>query len=512
MLQLIGVVCTIVVASLYPALAHAWGPEGHAIVAEIAQRRLDPAARDAVRTLLGTDASLASLSSWADDVRDQRPGTYNWHFVDIPLAGGDYNAARDCPPSAKGDCVVAEIGRLRRELRCAPAMEARVEALKFAVHFVADIHQPLHALGDKRGGNDQPVQGSIHGKICKGQCDVAPEAKNLHALWDSLLIRRTVWNWGAYVDRLEGAWLRSDGFEQRMTGDTAADWASQSHAVGRTIWSPDLVPPDGTIDDSYYETVLPILDQQLALGGVRLARLLNEAFSSPACGDGADAVSRTLPSAAAGLTPASNLGDLKGALTRYHDMRRDNGQSAYERDQSAVGEAATAWVKRQAAQVGRPAMVLDVDETALDNWLEIKRNDFGYIVKGACTLEPGTSCGALAWNESGKAPAVKATLALFEAARSNGVAVFFITGRHEAERAATEANLRAAGYEGWAGLIMRPDGWSTPSAANFKAPERARLVREGYTIIANVGDQPSDLAGGYAQRSFLMPNPFYRIR
>ena len=387
----------------------------------------------------------------------------------------------------------------------------RVEALKFAVHFVADIHQPLHAVGDRRGGNDQPVRGSVHGKTCRGQCDVALDARNLHALWDSVLIRRTVRNWGKYVDRLEGAWLRSDGFEQRMTGDTALDWALQSHAVGGMIWSPELVPPDGAVDDNYYEAVLPILDQQLALGGVRLARFLNEALSSSACVDGARPVSRALPSTATGLTPEANLGELKRTLTRYHDERRDNGRSAYERDQSAVGEAATVWIKQQAARVAKPAMILDVDETSLDNWLEIKRNDFGYIVKGTCTLEPGTSCGALAWNASGRAPAIRSTLALFNAARANGVAVFFVTGRHEAERAVTEANLRAAGYEGWAGLVMRPDGRSTPSAADYKAPERARLVRRGYTIIANVGDQPSDLAGGYAQRSFLMPNPFYRI-
>jgi acid phosphatase len=126
-------------------------------------------------------------------------------------------------------------------------------------------------------------------------------------------------------------------------------------------------------------------------------------------------------------------------------------------------------------------------------------------------LRPGYACGANAWEQSAKAPAIAPTLSLFKAARDHGVAVFFITGRHEAERSATEKNLRATGFDGWAGLVMRPDALSTPSAADYKAPERARIALAGYTVIANVGDQPSDLAGGYAERSFLMPNPFYRI-
>jgi acid phosphatase len=103
------------------------------------------------------------------------------------------------------------------------------------------------------------------------------------------------------------------------------------------------------------------------------------------------------------------------------------------------------------------------------------------------------------------------TLRLFKAARARGVAVFFITGRHEDERAATERNLRQAGYDGWAGLVLRPPGGPAASAAEFKGAERARLEAAGYTVIANVGDQPSDLAGGHAERTFLLPNPFYRI-
>ena len=100
---------------------------------------------------------------------------------------------------------------------------------------------------------------------------------------------------------------------------------------------------------------------------------------------------------------------------------------------------------------------------------------------------------------------------MFRQARALNVTVFFITGRPEAQRVATEQNLRAVGYEGYAALHMVPDGAHFASAVAFKAPVRARIAAEGYTIIANMGDQPSDLAGGHAERTFLLPNPFYRI-
>jgi hypothetical protein len=91
-------------------VAHPWGSEGHSIVAEIAQRHLTPAASEKVREILGGNISLASIASWADDVRPLRPQTYNWHFVDIPLSDTRYVASRDCEQSPKGDCAINAIG------------------------------------------------------------------------------------------------------------------------------------------------------------------------------------------------------------------------------------------------------------------------------------------------------------------------------------------------------------------------------------------------------------------
>jgi len=95
-------------------------------------------------------------------------------------------------------------------------------------------------------------------------------------------------------------------------------------------------------------------------------------------------------------------------------------------------------------------------------------------------------------------------------ARELGVAVFFITGRPSSLREATEKNLREQGYE-WTGVILQPPGAAFASAADFKAPERRKLTEQGYTIVLSLGDQQSDLTGGYAERTFKLPNPVYYL-
>ena len=88
---------------------------------------------------------MASIASWADDIRTSRKNTSRWHFADMPIAENKFGRARDCElKPAEGDCVVAELERLRNDLRCAPTDDAKRGALQFAVHFLGDIHQPLH--------------------------------------------------------------------------------------------------------------------------------------------------------------------------------------------------------------------------------------------------------------------------------------------------------------------------------------------------------------------------------
>lgn len=155
--------------------------------------------------------------------------------------------------------------------------------------------------------------------------------------------------------------------------------------------------------------------------------------------------------------------------------------------------------------------MLDVDETALSNWEILKRDDFGRPVPGPCDPNLDTPCGWAAWDLLGRDPAIAPTLAVFQQARALNVTVFFITGRPESQRAATERNLQAAGFGGYARLNLVPPGAHFASAADFKAPIRAGIEQAGYTIIANMGDQPSDLLGGHAERKYLLPDPFYRV-
>ena len=261
--------------------AWAWGQEGHSIIAEIAQRRLTPQAIAQIGRLLRPNHSLASIGSWADDVRDARPETYNWHFVDIPIAEEHYAGGKHCRATDKGDCIVAELDRLKSELRCAPTDDAKREALKFAVHFVGDIHQPLHTVDEARGGNDISVEVRMAGgKTCRGgPCPVRSYRSNFHALWDTGLIQATTWSWGAYVERLEGGML-TEAAPGDSVGPVAA-WAEETHKQAQLAWN--ALPSTHLVDDGYYQTVLPILDTQLAVAGLRLARFLNEAYGSTGC-------------------------------------------------------------------------------------------------------------------------------------------------------------------------------------------------------------------------------------
>jgi hypothetical protein len=205
-------------------------------------------------------------------------------------------------------------------------------------------------------------------------------------------------------------------------------------------------------------------------------------------------------------TRPNNLGELKRQLVYYRCTR-------YDRDVSKVLNAARTWIERRAGRVKKPALVLDIDETSLSNWKQLYHNDFGFILQGGCDFRRRAACGQEAWERSAGGTAIQPTLDLFSVAKTKHVAVFFITGRREepSEREATESNLRKAGYDGWEHLYMRPLSSKESSVAPYKSSARADIESKGYTIIANVGDQESDLMNGHAQRRFKVPNPYYYI-
>lgn len=283
--RLIVACVTSLAAALTSIGARAWGPEGHAIIADIAEAHLTPAARAQVAQLLALENHdhLDQVSSWADEVRSQRRETAPWHYVDIPLDAGGYDHARDCPG---GNCVVAKLVDFEKVLADrSAAPQDRLEALKWVVHFVGDIHQPLHAEdhGDK-GGND--VHLAYFGK-----------ETNLHAVWDSGIIEHALdmhlgpnYSFDHESVRLAARKLdmvSREEFDVRFKSDPATwpldkvviGWANDAHEDARTIAYADL-PRDlsGDWSAAYQEKVWPVVQFQLGMAGVRLAMVLNGAL------------------------------------------------------------------------------------------------------------------------------------------------------------------------------------------------------------------------------------------
>jgi len=184
----------------------------------------------------------------------------------------------------------------------------------------------------------------------------------------------------------------------------------------------------------------------------------------------------------------------------------------YDRELAAADGDARTWLDSHLRKASKPALVLDIDETALSNREQILADDFAYMPGWYC--EAGAKlgfCAALAWDALERAPAIAPTLALFNDARKRGVAVFFITGRRNAERDATIGNLRRAGYAGWTALYMRKDDAPAETALAYKSRTRAQIEAKGFHIVADVGDQQSDLDGGHAGHPVKLPNPFYFV-
>lgn len=256
------------VSGAAPALA--WGAEGHRIVAFIAASQLDGRARAEVTRLLGgpLPGSMVRVSTWADEIRRDRPRTAAWHYVDIPLGSAGYDAARDC---RHGNCVVAQIERDQRLIADRKlAAPLRAEALRFLIHFVGDVHQPLHAANDDdRGGNEVHV-------VLNGR------RTNLHAVWDDAVVRALGHSPAHVARRLERQITSAD--RARWRRGTAMDWANQSFGIatrdiyarfrGRTPrYAPLILPPNYARDEA------PLAARQLERAGVRLAWLLNRAFA-----------------------------------------------------------------------------------------------------------------------------------------------------------------------------------------------------------------------------------------
>ncbi len=244
-----------------------WGADGHRIIAEIALARLSPEVARETRHLLGGQ-NITDVASWADAVRSQLPSTGPWHYVDIQLTDSSYIPSRDC---ANDECVIAAVATQVAILadRSRPD-SARAGALKFVVHFVGDLHQPLHA-GERhdKGGNDVKV--TFNGK-----------ATNLHALWDSGLLLSFGQTDAEIVQQLtEEISRRSARDIAAVSGGTVVSWVMESHDIARDVVYHNL-PSSLDITPAYADAARPVIYERLLRGGVRLGATLEEALGGAA--------------------------------------------------------------------------------------------------------------------------------------------------------------------------------------------------------------------------------------
>ena len=157
--------------------------------------------------------------------------------------------------------------------------------------------------------------------------------------------------------------------------------------------------------------------------------------------------------------------------------------------------------------------MLDIDETSLTNWPNLLADNFGFIAGGACDVLPNGPCGFTQWVLKASDRPIEPARRLFDTAKKKGVAVIFITSRTDSVRDATILNLDHAGFEGWTELRTRSDRDDLDTVEAYKSAERTKVEAEGYTIIANVGDQFSDIRGEPTGKcTFKVPNPFYLIK
>ena len=260
------------------APAAAWSKLGHRLVGELAQQHLEPATATEVRELFAgeTDPTLTGVAYWADALRDDDPerfrATTRWHYINAKGGGCDFDLGRDC---ADGGCVVSAIEAQRAILadRTQPR-ELRRDALKFLVHFVGDVHQPMHA-GDRPDAGGNRFQVSL-------RTDLEPEAyardkyvggvmgTNLHSVWDYYILGESRLTLDQYAKRLaHEPWPPA--------ADTSLSyplgWAQESC---RLIVAADLYPTQHKMDQRYLAQWRPVAEHRVRLAAWRLAELLNQ--------------------------------------------------------------------------------------------------------------------------------------------------------------------------------------------------------------------------------------------
>jgi len=237
-------------------------PEGHAVIALVAEHYMSKAALANASNLLD-GSTIEAVASWADDYRREHHETGTWHYIDIPLADSQIDLARECP---NGDCVIGKTEQFLAVLKDPKTdRAAKAEALKYVIHFIGDMHQPLHDEDDAdKGGNNRRV-------IFDGHPD------NLHWVWDTGLLNHITPNPQALAAALESQITPHD--REEWVRGSIEDWVLEGHRLAQGVAYGDLGNGDPAMITAAYEHQAgPVIESQLEKAGVRLAYLLNMAL------------------------------------------------------------------------------------------------------------------------------------------------------------------------------------------------------------------------------------------
>jgi hypothetical protein len=259
--RILHLVISLSLIAVFPTRTFGWSEKAHRIIAALAWSKL----RDEYKAKIKKDflddqtknASdpLVVIAAWADERGLEVPAERKWHFVNIPLSAESYDQSRDCADLA---CIVVKVNQKKIELG-SYRKQTRLDALKYLVHLIGDLHQPLHCT-DNNDSAGIRISVKFFGN-----------PTNLHKVWDADMIQKTGLSESQYVEKLKSLKVnRGDWFEA---------WANESHSVARKFVYD--IPKDRELGNAYYKTNLPILELQLVRAAERLAHVLESTLQSP---------------------------------------------------------------------------------------------------------------------------------------------------------------------------------------------------------------------------------------
>ena len=266
-----------------------WGVTGHRTIGRIAENHLSEQAKAAIRDLLG-GATLADVSTWADEVRNQADyrHTAPWHFVNLPLGLSYAQLQQQVAGMTQENAYSALLKEENDLANPATPRDAKAEALKFIVHFVGDIHQPMHiSRAEDKGGNT--IQLNYEGM-----------GTNLHSLWDTKLLEHAGLSYDQLADQYDHP---TPAQVKQWQNDPLMLWIWESYTISSRLYAEVDAMKSRVIDDGYYQLHMPIIQDRIEKAGVRLAGVLNTIFKNGPVGEkGVPATmpATTAPPAAAG--------------------------------------------------------------------------------------------------------------------------------------------------------------------------------------------------------------------